>query len=470
MIKNATSLSQPLNSRSYNDYLSQKMNNPATTSPSTIPMQNPMEQAGVNQLDVSNFASELRSQKTVSALMSLSHPKNGLAPTLSEKGGMIDKNGNISMPEKRMNIPQTTTLGNSPLAAKTRESVQKQNVTASAQEQPIGIPINKGDRLKNAETPKTKTMNLNGMRFFALDTRSLGVLNKISTKKDVSQLDDTSLQTLSSQGNKAKQTELDKLDGLDENSSKIGKLSAQYESSTKGSTSIGYDRNGGTSYGTYQISSRAGTFDQFLGFLDKKAPQWADKLREAGKANTGSRNGAVPDAWKQLCAEDPEKMKTLEHDFIIQSHYEPVASYVEENWKGNISPALSEVIFSTAVQHGVRGAKQVFNQALADIPEKNSLTNSLTQSLSNTKANTNTTQDNAVSLLINNFLQGQKNNNSTPQEVSIKDTNNLQDQATLIKNIYAHRETKFGSSTLQVQESARNRFVSEEKKALSMLG
>ena len=44
----------------------------------------------------------------------------------------------------------------------------------------------------------------------------------------------------------------------------LGQLSQKYESAKMGSLSIGYDRTGGTSYGTYQLSSRTGHLIDFL--------------------------------------------------------------------------------------------------------------------------------------------------------------------------------------------------------------
>ncbi|MBA4357411.1 MAG: hypothetical protein C0405_06760, partial [Desulfovibrio sp.] len=44
----------------------------------------------------------------------------------------------------------------------------------------------------------------------------------------------------------------------------LGSMAALFESGDKGAAAIGYDRTGGTSYGTFQISSRAGTMNRFL--------------------------------------------------------------------------------------------------------------------------------------------------------------------------------------------------------------
>ena len=71
----------------------------------------------------------------------------------------------------------------------------------------------------------------------------------------------------------------------------IGALSSHFESGEQGPGVVGYDPSGGTSYGTYQISSRAGTMKHFLDYLSEQAPDLASKLKSAGAANTGSASG-----------------------------------------------------------------------------------------------------------------------------------------------------------------------------------
>ena len=485
MFKNTVSLSQPLNSRSYNEYNAQKMQN--TKGNSAMPTQGAMEQTqGGNLLDEMGFASELRSQKTVSALMNLNHPKSPFPPTLAERGALIDATGNITMPASddtqsvQTNGNAQANANNSPSTVNSTPSVPANQATQNTtrqkvtliEEDRIGIPMNGRSKHGSPAASSNSTLLPNGMRVFALDNRSLGVLSRISEKKENIPLTDASMQSMMNKNHQTtkvnknqESTKSINTNKIDENSAEIGQLAAQYESSTKGSSAIGYDRNGGTSYGTYQISSRAGTFKEFLSFLDKEAPEWANQLRDAGDANTGSRHGAVPSKWKELSTENPDKMADLEHNFIMKSHYEPVASYVEEKWQGKLSHALQEVIFSTAVQHGVGGAKQVFSQALADTPNINakSLTNSA-------NTNMNPKQDGVVSFLMSAISHNPRVNNTNNPTVE-KDNNvaSLQAQEELIRNVYSHRSTKFGSSTLQVQEAAKNRFAHEQKEALSIL-
>ena len=147
----------------------------------------------------------------------------------------------------------------------------------------------------------------------------------------------------------------------------IGALSAHFESGEKGPGVIGYDRNGGTSYGTYQISSRAGTMKHFIDYLSEQAPDLAGKLKAAGSANTGSRSGKMPEVWKKITAADPVRFSKLQYDFIEKSHYLPALQEISERTGLDISKApraLQEVLWSTAVQHGPKGAAKIFTKAI----------------------------------------------------------------------------------------------------------
>lgn len=149
-------------------------------------------------------------------------------------------------------------------------------------------------------------------------------------------------------------------------SEEIGSLSARFESGKAGISAIGYDSKGGTSYGKYQIASRVGSMDAFLSFLDTEAPDIARRLRSAGPANTGSRQGAMPEEWKSIAAEQPERFGNLQESFIRESHYDPAVAGITERTRLNmaeLSPIMREVIWSTAVQHGPRGAVRIFEQA-----------------------------------------------------------------------------------------------------------
>ncbi len=145
-----------------------------------------------------------------------------------------------------------------------------------------------------------------------------------------------------------------------------GELSAKFESGKDGIAAIGYDRQGGTSYGKYQIASRVGMMKLFLDFIEDKEPEWAERLRKAGPANTRSRWGGMPSEWKKIAAENSMRFEELQDAFIMQTNYEPAVAGIESRTNLNVadlSPAIKEVLWSTAVQHGPNGASNIFTKA-----------------------------------------------------------------------------------------------------------
>ena len=198
------------------------------------------------------------------------------------------------------------------------------------------------------------------------------------------------------------------------------KLAAQFESGKEGISAIGYDRRGGTSYGKYQIASRPGSMDNFISYLKTEAPDIAKQLEAAGPANTGSRSGRMPDVWREIAASQPERFGELQEGFIRDSHYKPAMEAVKKAGfnADNFSPALQEVLFSTAVQHGPNGAARIFTRAA--------------------------------------------------QQVGLKA--GVPHEQQFIKEVYAKRAGQFENSTAQVREAVHNRLHQEKNMALAMVG
>ncbi|WP_338667120.1 hypothetical protein [Pseudodesulfovibrio methanolicus] len=200
-----------------------------------------------------------------------------------------------------------------------------------------------------------------------------------------------------------------------------GKLAARFESGEGGGAVIGYDRVGGTSYGTYQIASKPGTMDDFLTYLDKTRPDWADRLRDAGPSDTGSKQGGMPTVWRAIAAEDPAGFEQVQHDFIARQTYDPARNMILDRTGldfNNAPPALQEVLWSTSVQHGPTGAANIFNK------------------------------------VIDRFLHKGQNDDFNAQ---------------LINGVYESRKNQFGSSTPRIQKSVAHRMDSEKQLALNML-
>lgn len=148
---------------------------------------------------------------------------------------------------------------------------------------------------------------------------------------------------------------------------KLGKLVTKFESGKEGSAAIGYDSNGGTSYGKYQIASNTGTFKAFLKWVKNQGAVGQEIARRlsVGPANTGSRQGRVPDAWRALAAEG--KFGDLEYQFIKHSHYDVAYRLLSPELKALVdsSGAFKEALWSGAIQHGAGGIAKIWKNAYA---------------------------------------------------------------------------------------------------------
>jgi hypothetical protein len=141
-------------------------------------------------------------------------------------------------------------------------------------------------------------------------------------------------------------------------------FSAQYESGLSGSAAIGYDERGGTSYGKFQISSKAGTFDKWLKWLEKNGHEGvAQELRKSGPPDTGSREGKTPKVWRDM-ARSGAITDDMQLQFINESHIAPALEALPEKAREAIlaDGALYRAFFSTAVQHGANGAAKLISR------------------------------------------------------------------------------------------------------------
>ena len=162
------------------------------------------------------------------------------------------------------------------------------------------------------------------------------------------------------------QTRLDRLRMAEARRSSLGALSAHFESGLRGVFAIGYDAAGGTSYGKYQIASRKGAIRNFIKYLDKRAPTWAQRLRAAGAADTGGTQGAMPREWVRIAGEHPRLFEKLQDDFIHSHYYSPTIQAVREQTGLDLeaqNTVIREVLWSTAVHHGPTGGANIFISA-----------------------------------------------------------------------------------------------------------
>lgn len=147
----------------------------------------------------------------------------------------------------------------------------------------------------------------------------------------------------------------------------LGSLSAKYESGKDGHAAVGYDKNGGTSYGKYQMSSTKRSFQKYLERLEssgEEGRQIVERLRACGNPNTGSRHGAYPEQWKKEQAEHGELMGRIEQEFIEEKFYKPCIEKLSPELRKMVQDngVLQDVVWSTAVQHGDSGGADILNK------------------------------------------------------------------------------------------------------------
>lgn len=136
----------------------------------------------------------------------------------------------------------------------------------------------------------------------------------------------------------------------------LGALAARFESSGSSAT-IGRMSTDGRAFGKYQLSEKQGTFDAFLRFLEPQDAEAASMLKDPA---TREEN------WKRLVAEG--RIQKYEQPFIMATHYRPAHDQLKPELMQMVdnSPALQEVLMSTAIQHGAAptaaGAGSIFNK------------------------------------------------------------------------------------------------------------
>lgn len=127
-----------------------------------------------------------------------------------------------------------------------------------------------------------------------------------------------------------------------------GAISKRFESGSggPGTVSSGTADPGGVSYGTYQLSTNAGTLQKFMVGEGKR---WAG---EFGTATPGTAPFSA--IWKDIARREPTDFGAAQHDFIHRTHYLPALKTVEVA-KGlaldSRHDAVREASWSVCVQH-----------------------------------------------------------------------------------------------------------------------
>lgn len=101
--------------------------------------------------------------------------------------------------------------------------------------------------------------------------------------------------------------------------------------------------------------------NSFINYLKSADPQTYKYLSEF-KPGSAQFDGV----WKSIASSSGQKFDALQHNFIKQSHFDPAASKIKSATGFDVtkySPAVQNVLWSTAVQHGSAGAANVFKGA-----------------------------------------------------------------------------------------------------------
>jgi peptidoglycan hydrolase-like protein with peptidoglycan-binding domain len=205
----------------------------------------------------------------------------------------------------------------------------------------------------------------------------------------------------------------------------LGDLSAKYETGGRGPGTVSTGRGdaGGVSYGSYQMTSKGGgTVKRFV--TEKDFP-WLNKF-----AGLTPGSDDFSRQWKKIASEDPERFQAVQHEFIKQTHFDPLAAKVKIECGLDLTTrpgAVQDVIWSTAVQQGP-------NTSVIDRALKNLKSDGI-------------------------------------------DSSSLNFDERLIKAIYDERGRKlpngdlayFSRNSKEVQKGVANRFVHEKSDALQML-
>lgn len=153
-----------------------------------------------------------------------------------------------------------------------------------------------------------------------------------------------------------------------------GVISEKYESSgNPGAISSGVGDAGGKSYGAWQLSSTAGSLHSFLQWLMDQKNDFYNILNNAYIADANTYGTNFDTAWRQIANDHYDEFYQLQHRYIKISYYNSLVNRLVGI--GNFdklltSFAVRNVLWSTAVQHGVTGAYNLINRLVIDVNDK----------------------------------------------------------------------------------------------------
>ncbi len=128
---------------------------------------------------------------------------------------------------------------------------------------------------------------------------------------------------------------------------------------------------GGVSYGCYQMTSKPNG-GRVKEFVSQPGFPWRDAFK-----NLTPGTPEFSAQWKKLATTTPDEFRDAQHEFIKRTHFDVLVSLIKQTDNLDVtgrSPALQDVVWSTAVQHGpntrvVHNALQTLGSWSLDDPE-----------------------------------------------------------------------------------------------------
>ncbi|GFK95870.1 hypothetical protein NNJEOMEG_03743 [Fundidesulfovibrio magnetotacticus] len=130
----------------------------------------------------------------------------------------------------------------------------------------------------------------------------------------------------------------------------LGESVKQFESAGRGvgTVSSGINDPGGVSYGTYQLSTKAGTAQDFVGSPEGKPFQGEFAGLKPGTPEFSAK-------WKDIAARKPDGLHSAEQEYIYRTHYQAQAEMAAQRGFDTGNPAIQDAVWSGSIQHNKFG-------------------------------------------------------------------------------------------------------------------
>lgn len=154
----------------------------------------------------------------------------------------------------------------------------------------------------------------------------------------------------------------------DNNNSYLGYIAAKNESAMDGGAiSDNPSDKGGVSCGAFQLSANMGSLGAFISWLQPKSPEIYAQLIEARNADGGIYGTSFKNTWIEIANTNHDKFYKLQQEYTKIQYYDGFLRKAASNGYnvGELVKYTStrNMIMSTAIQHGVTGAYNIFTAA-----------------------------------------------------------------------------------------------------------